>query len=274
MTTPFLRWAGGKRWLIKDINDLIQGYKFNNYYEPFLGSGAIFFNINAKFKNSFLSDLNRELIQTYQQVKDNCTSVINFLNQFPNEEIFYYSIRKKNFKIPSKQAAQFIYLNHTSYNGIYRVNSKGEYNVPFGHKKNYSVDEDSLTKCSEKLQGSQLFFGDFTQFLDNIQEGDLIFLDPPYTVSHNNNGFIEYNKNLFSLEDQYRLSEFIDKIKEKKAYYILSNAAHQKIDEIFDKGDYKYILNRSSTIGGRNAKRGQIEEYLFTNIKRRNSSDN
>lgn len=273
MITPFLRWAGGKRWLINGVNDLIRGYEFNNYYEPFLGSAAIFFNIEASFTKCYLNDMNNELILTYKQVKENKTSVIKYLKQFPNEKDFYYNIRKKRFRSLSKKAAQFIYLNHTSYNGIYRVNSKGEYNVPFGYKKNYTIDEQSLNICSEKLQNSVLSSGDFTCFIDQIQEGDLIFLDPPYTVSHNNNGFIEYNKNLFSLEDQIRLSEFIDKIKEKKAYYILTNAAHKKIDEIFEKGDYKYVLNRSSTIGGRNARRGQIEEYLFTNIKRRNSSD-
>lgn len=272
--TPFLRWAGGKRWLINEVNELIEGYNFKNYYEPFLGSASIFFNINASFNKVFLNDLNKDLIETYQEVKNNVNEVIKFLKQLPNNETFYYDFRKKHFKNKSKKAAQFIYLNHTSYNGIYRVNRNGEYNVPYGYIKNYVVDEKSLNECSQKLKNANLSSGDFYRLIDLIQEGDLIFLDPPYTVSHNNNGFIEYNKNLFSLEDQIRLSDFIDKIKEKKAYYILTNAAHKKIDEIFEKGDYKYVLNRSSTIGGRNAKRGQIEEYLFTNIKRRNSSDN
>lgn len=274
MITPFLRWAGGKRWLINEINRLIDGHTFKNYYEPFLGSASIFFNITCSFDKVFLNDLNEDLIETYQEVKTHVNEVIRFLKEFPNDETFYYDIRKKHFKNKSKKAAQFIYLNHTSYNGIYRVNSKGEYNVPYGYKKNYEIDEESLISCSQKLQTANLSYGDFTQFVDLISEGDLIFLDPPYTVSHNNNGFIEYNKNLFSLEDQYRLSGLIDKIKEKKAFYILTNAAHKTIDEIFNKDDYKYILTRSSTIGGKNAKRGQIEEYLFTNIKRRTSNDN
>lgn len=274
MITPFLRWAGGKRWLINEVNELIEGYNFKNYYEPFLGSASIFFNIDTTFDNMFLNDLNQDLIETYLRVKENVSEVIKFLRQFPNNETFYYKIRKEHFKNKNKKAAQFIYLNHTSYNGIYRVNSNGEYNVPYGHKKNYKIDEKSLISCSQRLQKAKLSYGDFTQFVDLISEGDLVFLDPPYTVSHNNNGFIEYNKNLFSLEDQHRLSRLIDKIKEKKAFYILTNAAHKTIDEIFNKGDYKYTLTRSSTIGGKNAKRGQIEEYLFTNIKRRTSNDN
>ncbi len=273
MTTPFLRWAGGKRWLINEVNELIAGHNFKNYYEPFLGSASIFFNIDSKFDNIFLNDLNEDLIATYIQVKDNVEEIIKFLKQFPNDETFYYDIRNKQFKNKSKKAAQFIYLNHTSYNGIYRVNSNGEYNVPYGHKTNYVIDEDALKKCSEKLQNVFLSSGDFTKFVDSISEGDLIFLDPPYTVSHNNNGFIEYNKNLFSLDDQYRLSALIDKIKDKKAFYILTNAAHKTIDEIFNKGDFKYILTRSSTIGGKNAKRGSIEEFLFTNIERRITND-
>ncbi len=273
MITPFLRWAGGKRWLINEINRLIDGHTFKNYYEPFLGSASIFFNINSSFDKVFLNDLNEDLIRTYQEVKTNVNDVIRFLKEFPNNKTFYYDVRKKHFKNNSKKAAQFIYLNHTSYNGIYRVNSKGEYNVPYGYKKNYIIDIDSLKKCSQKLQNTILSAGDFSKFIDFIQEGDLVFLDPPYTVSHNNNGFIEYNKNLFSLEDQYRLGELIDKIKEKKAFYILTNAAHKTIDNIFNKGDYKYTLTRSSTIGGKNAKRGSIEEYLFTNIKRKNDGN-
>lgn len=274
MVTPFLRWAGGKRWLINEVNELINGHNFRNYYEPFLGSASIFLNINTAFDKVFLNDINEDLIETYQEVKNNVNEVIRFLKQFPNNEKFYYDIRKKTFKNKSKRAAQFIYLNHTSYNGIYRVNSNGEYNVPYGHKKKYDIDEKSLIQCSQKLQNANLASGDFSQFINSINEGDLIFLDPPYTVSHNNNGFIEYNKKLFSLDDQYRLSELIDLIKKKKAFYILTNAAHEKIEEIFNKGDYQYTLTRSSTIGGKNAQRGPIEEFLFTNIKRRTQNDN
>ena len=163
-------------------------------------------------------------------------------------------------------AARFIYLNHTSFNGIYRVNKNGDYNVPYGFRNVDYIEEEKIRSASSALQKANIFHGDFIDSLDNIKSGDLVFLDPPYTVSHNNNGFIKYNKTLFSLEDQIRLSKFIDSVKDKGAYYILTNAAHKIILEIFEKGDYCYELSRTSLIGGDKAKRGVVSEYIFTNI--------
>ena len=121
--------------------------------------------------------------------------------------------------------------------------------------------------ASKKLKNATLTISDFAESIHKINEGDLVFLDPPYTVSHNDNGFIKYNQKLFSLDDQYRLSEFIDCIKQKGAYYILTNAAHKTIEEIFKKGDKRIEGKRASLVGGINAKRGEIREYIFTNIQ-------
>jgi DNA adenine methylase len=239
--------------------------KFTSYHEPFLGGGAIFFTVSSP-ENSYLSDLNQELIDTYQAIRDNPVAVINTLKSYENTEEFYYRIRSSIPDNQYEQAARFIFLNQTSFNGLYRVNQRGEYNVPFGYRSKDFLEEDKLITASKCLQKATLACGDFTCNKNQIKEGDLVFLDPPYTVSHNNNGFIKYNQKLFSLDDQVRLSGFIDYIKSQGAYYILSNAAHQTISQLFEKGDTRLELTRASLIGGDNAKRGKVSEYIFTNI--------
>lgn len=261
---PFLRWAGGKKWLIKDINQFLPVNGFNDYHEPFLGGGAILFYLNPN-ERSFLNDFNVELIDTYSCIKEDVENVIDELRKFKNTEEFYYQIRSKNFKSPVKKAAKFIFLNQTSFNGIYRVNLKGEYNVPYGFRKKEFLDSANLRLVSDFLQNCEFTSQDFSNCIDQIKANDLVFLDPPYTISHNDNGFFKYNKKLFSENDQYRLSEFIDQIKERGAFYILTNAAHQKVKQIFDKGDSIIELKRASLIGGTNAKREMYSEFIFTN---------
>ncbi len=260
---PFLRWVGGKRWLLKEVDSLLPSNGFNNYHEPFIGGGAIFFYL--KPRQAYISDLNQELIHTYIQVRDSIDDVIMYLKKFKNTKDDYYNIRKSIFRIPAKQAARFIYLNQTSFNGIYRVNLKGEYNVPYGNRLNHKIDYDNLLRVHIALQNITIKCQDFYNTLDNVIEGDLVFLDPPYTVTHNDNGFIKYNQKLFSLDEQYRLANMISEIKKRKAYYILTNAAHPKIKEIFDHGDTMIELKRASLIGGRNAKRGKYAEVVITN---------
>lgn len=262
---PFLRWAGGKTWLIKYLDSIIGDQKFTQYHEPFLGGGAIFFNL-VHSKNSYLSDLNQDLIATYQAIKDDPTAVINQLKNYENTEKFYYEIRSQIPCNQFEQAARFIFLNQTSYNGLYRVNLRGEYNVPYGFRTKNFIEEEKLMAASKCLQNVNIDCGDFTYNRKKVKEGDLVFLDPPYTVSHNNNGFIKYNQKLFSLEDQRRLSKFIDYIKDQGAFYILTNAAHKAIIELFEKDDTRLELSRASLIGGDKAKRGKVSEYIFTNI--------
>ncbi|UAY51283.1 DNA adenine methylase [Ferruginibacter albus] len=261
---PFLRWAGGKRWLLKDLPRLLPEKSFKNFHEPFLGGGAIFFFLEPK-KKSFLSDLNKELIETYHSVQDDIENVISDLLSFKNTEEDYYKIRNKKFVKSSRKAAQFIYLNQTSFNGIYRVNSRGQYNVPYGHRKNYRLDIENLRLANIALKNCKIAFGDFTDTIKNVNAGDLVFLDPPYTVTHNENGFVSYNQKLFSLQDQYRLANTISEIKEIGAYYILTNAAHEKVREIFNNKDKVIELKRASSIGGKNATRGQYSELIITN---------
>lgn len=263
---PFLRWAGGKRWLVRQLSERLTNLRFNNYHEPFLGGGSMFFNLSSQ-RGAFLSDLNEDLIETYKVVKSNAERLITELREYRNSERFYYSVRDKLPKDKVQRAARFIYLNQTSFNGIYRVNLKGVYNVPYGYRKKEFLEADNLRNVSTKLKKANLESIDFQEAIENVKKNDLCFLDPPYTVSHNHNGFIKYNQDLFSLDDQHRLAECIEKIKKKGGLYILSNAAHKTIDKIFGCLDKKIEIKRASLIGGLNANRGEVSEYLFTNIE-------
>lgn len=261
---PFLRWAGGKRWLIKQLDDFLP-QTFNQYHEPFIGGGAIFFHINPL--HAFISDFNAELIETYNTIKNNPHEVIKYIKLFKNTKEDYLKIRAQNFQSVEKRVARFIYLNQTSFNGIYRVNANGKYNVPYGYRENYTFDFDKILNVSSVLQSIDIKHVDFMLCIDNVKKNDLVFLDPPYTVAHNNNGFIQYNQKIFSLEDQYRLKDLILQIKEKRAYYILTNANHPKIREIFDVGDTITEVTRASMIGGKGAARGKYSEVIITNTK-------
>ena len=262
---PFLRWAGGKSWFTPFLKSLIGDTSINHYHEPFLGGASCYFALEHK-KKAYLSDANEELINVYLQVRDNPYGIIEKLRDFSNTEEDYYKIRETVFASETERAAQFIYLNQTSFNGLYRVNRSGHYNVPYGFRNNWPYNEERIIVCSKKLANANITYGDFEVNKYLIKEGDLVLLDPPYTVSHNNNGFIEYNKNLFSIDDQKRLSEFIDYIKKKGAYYVLTNADHKSIREIFDKGDTIKVCSRNSLIGGKEAERKKITELIFTNL--------
>lgn len=262
---PFLRWAGGKSWLLRKIS-LQSNFTYNNYHEPFLGGGAVFFYLRPKH-NSYLSDLNPELVNCYSMLRDKVEDVIDILRSFKNESDFYYKIRNETNSDGVYSAARFIYLNQTSFNGIYRVNLNGVYNVPYGNRVKDFINADLLRAVSFSLQNVVLNVGDFSQVLNNVNVGDLVFLDPPYTVTHNDNGFIKYNEKLFSFEDQLRLSQTMDLIHENGAFYILTNADHHQVREIFTRNENNcYQFSRASLIGGFNAFRGHTSELVFSNI--------
>lgn len=267
--TSFIRWAGGKSWLVPYVRELIDGLNYNKYFEPFMGGASIFFSIEHPHQ-SYLSDVNLELVNTFCAVRDNPRKIITHLNSFHLGEDIYYQIRSENPRGKYKQAARFLYLNANSFNGIYRVNRQGQYNVPYG-KKEKTVNCDRLIEISRKLQNVNIQCHDFYDIIDMIDEGDLVFLDPPYTVSNNNNEFfIQYNQRLFSLEDQRRLAALIEHIVARNAWFILTNAYNQTIYEIFHDTGRVIERERKSLIGGRDAFRGNVQEYIFTNIPERN----
>lgn len=264
---PFLRWAGGKRWLVPQIRELSAGQIFARYHEPFLGGASVFFGLD-EFEKAFLSDLNTDLIEVYRQIRDNPAEVAAFLSGYENSAAAYYAARAKTPEEATQRAARFIFLNHTSFNGIFRVNLKGEYNVPFGNRRFTNIpDEQWLIRASRRLQAVELSSADFERALGEVMAGDLVFLDPPYTVAHNNNGFVKYNQHLFSYEDQERLAQAIEKVSNLGAKFILTNAAHSSIDRLFSPLGRKITVSRRNSIGGKQAARGRAEEFLFTNIE-------
>jgi DNA adenine methylase len=262
----FIRWAGGKAWFVPHFKEYTTGLEFNKYFEPFLGGASVFFSLEGQHQ-AFLSDANEELMRAYIVVRDYPDEVVSALKLLKNKKEEYYRIRDWIPNSDIEKAVRFLYLNYTSFNGIYRVNSAGVYNVPYGFR-NIEFDYKRLWALSVKLKKAVMTSGDFEVYKERIGPKDLVFLDPPYSVSQKpaENGFIKYNAKLFSLDEQYRLSRYIDYIKECGAYYLLTNSAHETIAEIFEKGDRRVSLQRSCSIGGKNAHRGQVLEYLLTNI--------
>jgi DNA adenine methylase len=284
---PFLKWAGGKGQLLNKFEELypqelIEG-QIETYIEPFVGGGAVLFNVlqNYKIKKAYINDINKELINCYRCIKADVEEVIKQLEVLEKEYLisedrtnYFYKVRDRyneihlNGQYDFEKCTDFIFLNKTCFNGLYRVNRQGRYNVPYGFRTNWTYSRDRIIQASEKLKNTNIVCGDFETNKYRIKPNDLVFLDPPYTVSHNHNGFIEYNQNLFSIEDQERLNKFINYIKRKGAYYILTNAAHEAILQIFDKDEDRTLeLPRKSLIGGKNANRTEITEYIFTNLR-------
>ena len=272
---PFLRWAGGKRWFCNKIHKYLPN-DFTDYYEPFLGGGAIFFYLYAQGylkENIHLSDFNQELMLAYRCVRDDYDSLAADLDGFEYTEDEYYIIRDRynsNTCTEYEKGLYFLYLNITGFNGIYRVSRDGKYNVPYGHRVYINDNYPCLLKNdSQALRNVDLSCHSFSSFLDDsdfkFAPKSLVFIDPPYTVSHNNNGFIEYNKKIFDLDSQIKLRTLLDKIDMDDAYFIMTNARHYRIREIFD-GYYFHDESRASIIGGKNARRGIFQEYVVTNF--------
>lgn len=166
---PFLRWAGGKSWLIKHLNEIIGDFEINHYHEPFLGGGAIFFSTEHRLR-SYLSDTNEDLVQAYIAVRDVPDDVIRFFEQFQNTEEQYYFIRAQKYENPAQCAAQFIFLNQTSYNGIYRVNADGQYNVPYGFRTRFEYDVQRILNASIALRNTNIKYS----LLDKLSKDTII----------------------------------------------------------------------------------------------------
>ena len=265
---PFLRWAGGKTWFTKHIEDYIPK-EFNDYYEPFIGGGSIFFFLKSKgyIKNkAYLSDSNPDLINAYKVLKNHSKHLFKILKTHLDSEEEYYRMRRAEFIDPIEKAAQFLYLNKTSFNGIYRVNKNGKYNVPYGRRNlNKLYDYEHLEAISIALKNTYLSTQDFKQRCKQIKKNDFVFIDPPYTVAHENNGFIQYNQSIFSWNNQLQLSKLTTTLDNNEVYFLVTNAYHDCIKEIYQTGNQMKLL-RASTIGGKGATRAKYKEIIITNI--------
>lgn len=262
MLEPFLKWAGGKRWLVSQHLSIFPS-QFNRYIEPFLGSGAVFFTLRPE--KAILCDINKELIETYTAIRQDWKGVYKALKKHHknHSEAYYYRIRASKPKTLHSRASRFIYLNRTCWNGLYRVNLNGEFNVPIGTKKDVLLASDDFSEVSRLLQNVQLIPDDFEVVIDKAEEGDLLFVDPPYTVKHSDNGFIKYNEKLFCWDDQVRLSACLKRAKDREANIILTNAQHTSIEELY-KDSFEIIrVKRNSIIAADPTKRKMCSELII-----------
>lgn len=265
---PFLTWTGGKRWLVQNHPHLFPKRIKGHYIEPFFGGGTIFFSMAPH--SPILSDLNSELITTYTAVKENYSEVVALLREHESNhnKDYYYSVRALKPEQPLAQAARLIYLNRTCFNGIYRVNLKGEFNVPIGSKNTVLRDEDNWAEWSKALSKAQLICADFESQIEIASKGDFLFIDPPYTVRHNYNGFIKYNEKLFSWSDQERLASALDKARKRGAKILITNANHQSVKSLYKRGFKQQVVSRYSSIAASGTKRAAFEELIITaNVK-------
>lgn len=258
--SPLIKWAGGKRRLLADIRRVTPD-TFERYFEPFVGSGALFFSILPE--NARLSDANSELIEMYTEVRDNVEGVIHALRRLHNSEEDYYRIRSSSPRTPATKAARFIYLCTLSFNGIYRQNLKGQFNVPYGYKtqlKHY--DTEHLREISAHLQGREVIHADFEVAVETAREGDFVYFDPPYTVAHGNNGFVKYNAKIFSWDDQKRLARTALRLRELGCHVVVSNADHQSIRDLYPNFEVSQI-ERFSVMSASREFRRPVRECLF-----------
>lgn len=263
--SPFLKWPGGKRWLAPALDALFRPHAHGGWYrEPFLGGGAVFFA--GGYSRASLSDANDDLVGAFQVVRDDVDSLVQRLRAMPAPSREAY--RTVSTQRPTErvaQAARFLYLNKLAFNGLWRVNRRGEFNVPYNNRPPADpVAEAALRTSAAMLQHVQIESADFRAALEATAEGDIVYCDPPYTVSHNNNGFIRYNEQLFSWRDQLSLGARTSELADAGAHVAVSNAAHAEVvalypNELF----HAFRLTRSSRIAGTVAHRRRESEMLF-----------
>jgi DNA adenine methylase len=271
LADPILKWAGGKRQLIPQIINLFpKNYSDLVYHEPFVGSGAVFFNIEPK-KGS-INDNNHHLINFFEIVRDNPDGLIAEATKYVYEKETYYRLRTRyNEEDISdlERAALFLYFNKTGFNGLWRVNSKDKFNVPFGRYKNPTiVPKERIWESSRVLTNIKIFCTDFTYVLDVVQKGDLCYFDPPYEPVSETAYFTSYTAQGFDMKEQERLGDTCKKLDEMGVYFVLSNSHVKQIVDIYDSYP-KFRINivqARRSINSRADKRGPINEILVTNI--------
>jgi len=255
---PFLKWAGGKTQMLSDIERFVP-VDFGKYIEPFIGAGALFFHLESN--DSVIADANGELIHTYEVIRDTPEQLIEELSKFKNNEKHFYETRSKNpnrlGKI--KRAARLIYLNKTCFNGLYRVNRKGQFNTPFGHRKNPLIcDVDTIMKASSVLCNTTILNLDFEEVLNKYaKQGDFIFLDPPYEPVSEYADFKRYTKDFFSRDDQVRLKNQFDRLVEIGAHPILTNSDAPFILDLYKDYRIEIIETRRSISSNARTRKGK-----------------
>ena len=274
LVAPFLKWVGGKRQLMPSIVDhLPENIKDYKYIEPFIGGGAVFFNLQPK--NAVINDYNEELINVYQVIKDNLDELIIDLKKHKNEAEYFYSIRSLDrngeFKKLSavQRASRLIFLNKTCFNGLYRVNNAGEFNSPFGRYKNPNIVNEPTLKAVNKFLNNnnvEINSGDYSEILKQTDKKCFVYLDPPYHPISESSNFTGYVQGGWNMYDQIDLKTACDELHKKGVKFLLSNSSAEFIKDLYK--DYKItIVKANRAINSNGADRGEVDEVLIRNYE-------
>lgn len=267
---PILKWVGGKRQLLPEIRKYIPS-KYNNYIEPFFGGGAVLFDQQPT--SSIIGDINSEIMNVYNTIKETPDELIKLLKTYVNNEEDYYKIRNldrsDDFKKLTniERAARIIYLNRTCFNGLYRVNSKGQNNVPYGKYKNPTIcDEENIKNCSKFFNDKDIIINnlDFAKTIEFAKPGDFVYLDPPYDPLTETASFVSYSKDGFSRKDQEKLKYMCDNLTKEKIKFLQSNSSTDFIKTLYK--DYEIIeVDASRNIAAKTSSREKVKEILIKN---------
>lgn len=272
---PFTKWTGGKRQLLPVIRELMPK-TYNRYFEPFVGGGALFFDLAPK--DAVINDFNAELINCYQQIKDNPQELIEILkvHQEYNSKEYYLDLRSADrderidMMSEVQRAARILYMLRVNFNGLYRVNSKNQFNVPYGRYKNPKiVDEELISAISVYLNNNQLEIkvGDFEKAIVDVRTGDFVYFDPPYIPLSETSAFTSYTHEGFSFADQVRLRDVFKRLSDTGAYVMLSNSSSSLVEELYKDFNIHYV-EATRTNGAKSSSRGKISEIIVTNYEK------
>lgn len=274
LIVPFLKWVGGKRQLIPEIKKILpRGILSQSYYEPFIGGGALFFELQPR--RAVINDSNEELINVYRVIKDNPTELIEDLKKHKNTAEYFYQIRAMDrqplfAKLNNiERASRVIYLNKTCYNGLYRVNSAGEFNSPFGKNRNPNIVNEPVIKAVSNYLNTaeiQILNNDYQLVLQNIPANSFVYLDPPYHPISDSSNFTGYVKGGWSEKDQIRLRDVCDDMNRKGIKFLLSNSASDFIKDIYS-AYHIHQVRANRFVNSVSSKRGQINEFLINNYE-------
>jgi DNA adenine methylase len=260
---PFLKWAGGKRQLVRELLQHAPE-SYGRYFEPFLGGGALFFALRPA--GAVLADRNERLIRTYEGVKNDVDQVIALLRTYPHDRSFFYRFREIDVDRLSdaEVAAWFIYLNKTGYNGLYRVNRANRYNVPFGRYVAPTIcDEPTLRACSRLLGGAMLLATDFEDAVAGARSGDFVYLDPPYAPVSSTSSFTSYTSDGFTPAEQARLRDTARALKQRGVRVLLSNSAVPLVRALYQDGFQLLEVSATRAVNSKSTARGPIAELVI-----------
>jgi DNA adenine methylase len=261
---PFLKWAGGKRQLLSALRERVPA-KYGTYFEPFVGGGALFFALRPP--RAVLADVNERLIRTYKGVRDDTGKVIALLKTYPHDPKFFYELREADVDAGSdaEVAAWFIYLNKTGYNGLYRVNRRDRFNVPFGRYVNPTIcDESNLRACAAALRHGDLLVEDFEVVVGRAKAGDFVYFDPPYVPLSSTSAFTSYTSGGFGPNEQTRLRDVALQLKQRRVSILLSNSSAPFVRELYAADFEIREVPARRFVNSRASGRGAIPELMVT----------